>query len=279
MAAHDYDRIATAIRYLDEHAREQPTLADAAKAVGLSEFHFQRLFRAWAGTTPKRFLQMLTLADAKQRLDESRPVLRASFEAGLSGPGRLHDLFVTIEGVTPGEYRSGGPPVIRRGFAETPFGECLIGRTDRGICHLSFVDDDRDAALTALATAWPRARFVDDDAGAADVVRRIFNHADDPRMVLHVRGTNFQLQVWQALLRIPEGAVAAYDDIARAIRRPRSTRAVAGAIARNNVGYLIPCHRVIRKTGAVTGYRWGSVRKQAILAWEAARARSGNGRG
>ncbi|HKJ92287.1 MAG TPA: methylated-DNA--[protein]-cysteine S-methyltransferase [Longimicrobiales bacterium] len=272
MLAKDYQRVAEAIRFLETHAKEQPALAEVAAAVGLSEFHFQRLFKAWAGTTPKRFLQMLTLADAKRRLEASRPVLHASFEAGLSGPGRLHDLFVTIEGVTPGEYRDGGPAEIRRGFADTPFGECLIGLTTRGVCHLSFTDGDRDAAVADLATAWPGARLVDDDAGAAGVAHRIFGHADNPRLVLHVRGTNFQLQVWRALLRIPEGALAAYDDVAHALGRPRSVRAVAGAIARNNVGYLIPCHRVIRKTGALTGYRWGAVRKQAILAWEAARS-------
>ena len=267
--AEDYRRIAEAIGFIDGHVKEQPSLDDVADAVGLSPHHFHRLFRRWAGTTPKRFLQLLTLEDAKRRLAESRSVLRASYDVGLSGPSRLHDLFVTLEGVTPGEYANGGAGVrVTWGAAPTPFGTALIGSTERGVCHLSFVDEaEPDGA--SIAEEWPGARLERDDAAARTVADAIF--AGD-RPPLHVRGTNFQLQVWQALLRIPRGHVAAYSDVAAGLGRPRAVRAVAGAVARNRVAWLIPCHRVIRKVGAAGGYRWGTERKRAMLAWESARA-------
>lgn len=268
----DYDRIAAAIRYIEEHTLAQPGLDEVAEAVGISPHHFHRLFRRWAGITPKRFLQLLTLEHAKRRLDESRTVLDATFRSGLSGPGRMHDLFVTIEGVTPAEYRDGGTGLdIRHGLAETPFGPALLARTERGLCHLSFLDaarEDADAAIAGLAAEWSAARLRRDDDDAARLADRIFAGDEQP---LDVRGTNFQARVWQALIRIPEGSVASYEDVARGIGRPEAVRAVAGAIARNHVAWLIPCHRVIRKVGETGGYRWGATRKRAMLAWEAAR--------
>lgn len=266
--AEDYRRVAAAIRYIDDHARHQPSLEAVAEAVGLSQHHFHRLFRRWAGTTPKRFLQLLTLEDAKRRLEASRSVLHTSFDVGLSGPSRLHDLFVTLEGVTPGEFVSGGDGVnVTWGTAETPFGVATIGRTERGVCHLAF-DQADEAAEAALAAAWPEARLRRDDAAAAELAAAIF-HGDRPP--LHARGTNFQVRVWKALLQIPEGHVAAYSDVATGMGRPNAVRAVAGAVARNRVAWLIPCHRVIRKVGEAGGYRWGTDRKRAMLAWESAR--------
>jgi len=272
--APDYDRVARAIGYIEAHAREQPTLDTVAAAVGLSPHHFHRLFRRWAGITPKRFLQLLTVEEARRRLDESRSVLHTAYDVGLSGPGRLHDLFVALDGVTPGEYRNGGRDlVIRYGVANSPFGAAVVGRTDRGVCHLSFHDAPRGfsgpSRDTALGDEWPGARFRRDDAVAAAVVAAVF---DGDRLPLHVPGTNFQAHVWEALLRIPEGGVTCYQDLATAVGRPGATRAVASAVARNRVAWLIPCHRVIRKTGEAGGYRWGTGRKRAMLAWEAAHA-------
>ena len=265
----DYNRVAEAIRYVDEHAHSQPTLDDVAGAVGLSPHHFHRLFRRWAGTTPKRFLQHLTLEEAKRRLESSRSVLHAAFDVGLSGPSRLHDLFVTLEGVTPGEFARGGDGVeITWGETPTPFGTAVIGRTDRGICHMAF-PDTVEAGEAELADAWPEARLHRDDQAAAALGRSVFGGDRPP---LHIRGTNFQVRVWRALLQIPEGHVAAYSDVAEGLGRPKAVRAVAGAVARNRVAWLIPCHRVIRKAGEPGGYRWGANRKRAMLAWESARS-------
>ncbi|MFO7895052.1 MAG: methylated-DNA--[protein]-cysteine S-methyltransferase [Longimicrobiales bacterium] len=269
----DYRRVAAAIEYIDAHARSQPSLDDVAGAVGLSPHHFHRLFRRWAGTTPKRFLQLLTLEDAKRRLEASRSVLHTAYEVGLSGPGRLHDLFVTLAGVTPGEFADGGDGVeITVGTTPSPFGIAFVGRTPRGVCHLSFVDGGGETAavepeLAELADAWPEARFHRDDGVARSLGEAIFGGDRPP---LHVRGTNFQLGVWRALLSIPEGQVAAYGDVAEGLGRPEAARAVAGAVSRNRVAWLIPCHRVIRKVGEAGGYRWGTSRKRAMLAWEAA---------
>jgi AraC family transcriptional regulator, regulatory protein of adaptative response / methylated-DNA-[protein]-cysteine methyltransferase len=275
----DYERVAAAIRYIDDHAAEQPSLEEVATAVGLSVHHFHRLFRRWAGITPKRFLQLLTLEAAKRRLDESRSVLQAAYRAGLSGPGRLHDLFIALEGVTPGEYSSGGDGVrITCGVADTPFGQALVGRTERGVCHLSFLLPEEGTAAAGPARAhavaetlrseWPASELHRDDGVAAAVAAAIFAGERPP---LHVSGTNFQVRVWEALLRIPEGRVTSYADLAEAVGRPGAARAVAGAVARNRVAWLIPCHRVIRTVGEAGGYRWGRDRKQAMLVWEAAR--------
>jgi AraC family transcriptional regulator of adaptative response/methylated-DNA-[protein]-cysteine methyltransferase len=272
----DYARIERAIHYIEENARQQPDLATVAAHVGLSEYHFQRLFTRWAGTTPKRFLQYLTLQHAKALLDESTTVLDATFETGLSSPGRLHDLFVTLEAITPGEYKSKGEGLtIYYGFHATPFGEVLLALTERGISGLSFVPaGGRDEALRDLAEQWPLSSLMLDDERTAPYIERIFNQAADGDLMqplpLFVKGTNFQVQVWQALLRIPAGMVVSYDTIARFVCSSRASRAVGAAVGKNPVGYLIPCHRVIHKAGNIGNYHWGSARKKAILAWEAA---------
>lgn len=275
MLSHDYERIERAIRYVQVHREAQPSLDDVARHVALSPYHFERLFQRWAGTTPKRFLQYLTLQHAKRALADDQPVLGAAFEAGLSGPGRLHDLFVAVDAVTPGEFRQHGAGLeITTGVHDTPFGPAFLGVTGRGLCALHFVDDGGEAAADALAAAWPEATIARDDAAtaptAALLTEAMGGKTDRPIPVL-LRGTNFQLKVWEALLSIPSGEVVAYDDVAERVGRPEAVRAVAGAIGRNSVGWLIPCHRVLRKSGAISGYRWGPVRKAALLAWEAAR--------
>ncbi len=272
----DYARIERAIRYLEENYRRQPDLKELARGAGLSEFHFQRLFRRWAGISPKRFVQYLTAGHAVRTLRESRSNLEAAYDAGLSGGGRLHDLLVSFHAVTPGELkRDGAGLTIQYGFHPSPFGECLIGVTARGICHLGFLSPtDRRAALAELATEWPRARIEEAPRVTAALARQLFMRVNSPApgINLHVRGTNFQIKVWEALLRIPSGEVVSYEDLARHIQAPRATRAVANAVAHNPVAWLIPCHRVIRKSGALGGYRWGETRKKVLLAWEAAKA-------
>lgn len=300
MDSKDYIRIESALGYLAAHGAAQPTLAEVADHVGLSEHHLQRVFTRWAGISPKRFLQFQTVETAKALLRESRSVLDTTYEAGLSSGGRLHDLFVTLEAMTPGEYKAGGNGLtIATGFHDSPFGECLIAVTERGLCGLSFVvGDDRDAAMAELANRWPGATFVENTAWTQPVAAQVFaawdggswNPAAESAgrtpvtpapLSLLVRGTNFQVRVWEALLRIPPGSVATYEDIASAVGSPGATRAVASAIGQNPVAYLIPCHRVIRKTGAFGGYHWGAARKVAILLREtstdAARARDDGG--
>ena len=272
----DYTRIERAIRYLEQNYQHQPGLKELARGAGLSEFHFQRLFRRWAGISPKRFVQFLTAGHAVRMLRESRTNLEAAFDAGLSGGGRLHDLLVNIHAVTPGELkRAGAGLTIQYGFHQSPFGECLIAVTARGICHLGFIPAENcKTALADLATEWPRARLEAAPRVTAPLARRLFTRGNNqaPGIGLHVRGTNFQIKVWEALLRIPPGGVASYEDIARRIHAPRAVRAVANAVAHNPVAWLIPCHRVIRNSGALGGYRWGAIRKRALLAWEAAQA-------
>jgi AraC family transcriptional regulator of adaptative response/methylated-DNA-[protein]-cysteine methyltransferase len=254
-------------------------LRDVAATVGLSEFHFQRLFSRWAGISPKQFLRVQTLEFAKDRLAESRNVLEAAWDSGLSGGGRMHDLFVTIDAVTPGEYQSGGAGLeIAAGFHATPFGEALLGVTQRGIVALSFTAGDREAVLAELRKRWPAATITMSAEETGPLVDQIFAgwereggfSALAPLRVL-VKGTNFQTKVWQALLRIPAGHLASYEDVARLVRSRDAARAVGAAVAANPVAYLIPCHRVIRTTGALGGYHWGVDRKRAMLAWEAGR--------
>lgn len=270
----DYQRIEQAIHFIERNFQDQPSLTEIADHVGLSEYHFQRLFTRWAGISPKRFLQFLALDYAKQLLTESSSVLDATYETGLSSPGRLHDLFVTYEAVTPGEFKKKGRGLtVAYGFHPTPFGEALVGVTARGICGLSFVQD-RAAALRRLQTEWSQAEWVAEPARTQPLIEQIFAiapSAEKPALQLYVRGTNFQIKVWQALLNIPSGMVVSYDTIARMIDQPRAVRAVGQATKNNPIGYLIPCHRVIRKVGGLGGYRWGTTRKKAILGWEAAR--------
>ncbi len=272
----DYDRVAAAIRFIDQHAADQPDLDAVAAHISLSPFHFQRLFRRWVGISPKRFLQLTTLQHAKLVLAQSRSLLDAAYDTGLSSPGRLHDLFVTLDAVTPGEFkRRAEGLVIRTGVHESPFGNCLLAVTDRGVCGLSFHDDKAcEEERERLLAAWPRARIVDDPAATSPVMARIFDSAhrgDEQPTRLLVKGTNFQAKVWQALLRIRPGMLAAYGDVARWVGSPSSSRAVGAAVGRNPVAYLIPCHRVVRKLGAYGGYRWGTTRKRAIIGWELGR--------
>jgi len=269
----DYERIARAIDFIACRSDEQPTLGEIARHVHLSPFHFQRLFARWAGVTPKRFLQALTVERAKTLLAGSEtPLLDVAHSTGLSGPSRLHDHFVRLEAVTPAEYRTGGAGVtIRHGFAASPFGDLFVASTPRGVCRLAFVDAPVEARADELAREWPAARLVRDDAEAEQIARRIFSRRprDGEPLSLHVRGTNFQIGVWRALLEIPAGQLATYHHVARAIGRPKAARAVGRAVGANPVGFVIPCHRVIRSTGELGGYRWGVTRKRAIQVWEA----------
>lgn len=272
----DYLLVERAIEYLEAHYRQQPSLAELAAAVHMSEGHFQRLFKRWAGISPKRFLQFLTVEHAKRLLTESRALLDVSLDTGLSGPSRLHDLFVSLEAVTPGEFRSGGSGLeIAYGAHDSPFGECLLALTERGVCGLFFLSDG-DAAphLAELERAWPRARLRQDSAETGAVVGRIFDDdggREDRPLNLLVRGTNFQVKVWQALLRIPPGQVLSYEDVAEWVGSPSGGRAVGQAVGHNPISYVIPCHRIIRKSGAFGYYGGGPARKRAMLGWEAAR--------
>ncbi len=272
----DYHRIEQAICFLEENFRRQPSLDEIAASVHLSKYHFQRLFKRWAGVSPAQFLQFLTVEYAKERLQEAQSLLETALDAGLSGPGRLHDLFVNFTAMTPGEYKQQGAGLeIVYGFHTTPFGECLLAMTERGICALRFVGvDGPDALLAELQAEWPGAKFVAKPKATAVSVKRLFaeqGSADEKRPFhLLLRGTNFQVQVWQALLKIPPGTLVTYQDVANLLGKPKATRAVASAIARNPIGYLIPCHRVISKVGRAHKYRWGSARKKAMLGWEAA---------
>ncbi|MCL4266812.1 MAG: methylated-DNA--[protein]-cysteine S-methyltransferase [Anaerolineae bacterium] len=276
-ASTDYALVEKAIHYLEENYQNQPALADIAAHVGLSEYHFQRLFSRWAGISPKRFGQYLTMQHAKQVLAESQNILEAAFATGLSGPGRLHDLFVTHEAVTPGEYKARGAGLtIRYGFHPTPFGEALLAETERGICGLSFVTgglpgNGRAAAYADLAHAWPQAMLVEDEGGTQTAVTQIFSPADrQAPLPLYLKGTNFQIQVWMALLRVPTGALVTYGTLARAAGQDKAVRAVGTAVGHNPIAYLIPCHRVIQKSGNLGGYHWGATRKKALIGWEAA---------
>lgn len=267
-----YQRIACAIHYLADHQQDQPSLADLGEHVGLSEFHLQREFTRWAGVSPKQFLRYLTKENAKRRLrDES--VMEAALASGLSGSGRLHDLMITCEGMTPGEYKSRGRGLdIRFGIHPTPFGNCLLALTDRAICKLAFFDnDDEGAAIERqLQEEWGAASITRDDEATRPTADLIFGDSARGSIHLLLRGSPFQLRVWEALLSIPEGRLASYQQVADFIDRPSSVRSVASAIANNSIAYLIPCHRVIRKNGEFSQYRWGVDRKQALIGWEAA---------
>lgn len=276
----DYQRIAQAIHYLHGNASRQPELEELAAYLRLSPAHCQRLFKRWAGISPKRFVQFLTLEHAKRLLGEGATTLDAAYASGLSSGSRLHDHFVNLEAMTPGQYqrrRSGESLHIRHGVYPSPFGDVWLAVTERGICGMHFITDKRPETEIRQALAqWPHAETLRDDKSLARLVKRIFNPDKSGRpqepLQLCVQGTNFQIQVWKALLRVPEGRVCSYGQLAAALGRPTATRAVASAVANNPVGYLIPCHRVIRNTGALGGYHWGTERKQAMLAWEAAKA-------
>jgi AraC family transcriptional regulator, regulatory protein of adaptative response / methylated-DNA-[protein]-cysteine methyltransferase len=272
----DFRRIARAIRYIDARFREQPRLAQIAAAAGLSQFHFNRLFRRWAGVTPRQYLAFITGVAAAEALAGSASVLEAAYAVGLSGPGRLHDLMVTLEALTPGELRSGGAGVaIRYGYSETPFGTALLAGTVRGVCRLAFSEGSASqGSLTGeLQASWPHARLLRDDEAAQRLARRIWQTRrsggkPNARINITVSGTNFQLRVWRALLELGASGPTTYSALARAAGVEGSERAVGGAVAANPVAWLIPCHNVLRKNGSLGGYRWGEERKRAMLAWQ-----------
>jgi AraC family transcriptional regulator of adaptative response/methylated-DNA-[protein]-cysteine methyltransferase len=264
----DYTRVAQAIYFLEQNAHYQPSLAQVAAHVGLSEYHFQRLFSRWAGISPKRFLQFLTKENAKALLVRSS-VMSAAYETGLSSPGRLHDLFVHAEAVTPGEYKSRGTGVdIIYGFHPSPFGDCLVAVTERGICFLGFVDGDRSAALNDLCYHWTNAKISESASRTAPVIGKVFSPRPDNPLAVHLMGTNFQIKVWEALLHLPPGQVTTYQGLARQLGNQKLARAAGNAVGHNPVAYLIPCHRVLRQIGEFGEYRYGSSRKKAILLWE-----------
>lgn len=274
----DYFRIAEAISFLDRNPRAE--LDDVAEAVGLSPFHFHRLFSRWAGTSPKRFQQFRNVVAARKLLGEGKSVLEATYAADLSGPGRLHDLMVSVDAVSPGEFKAKGKGLtIRWGVHQGPFGEFLLGRSERGVTTLKFLEKkgDRREVLDELRSAWANATVIEDEGGterlAGQVTRLLAEGGQGAKPIrLHLRGTNFQLKVWEALLRIPPGGSTTYEELASAIDAPDSIRAAAGAVAANPIVWLIPCHRVIRKSGAFGGYQGGELRKRALLGWEAVRA-------
>ena len=271
----DYQKIAEAIHFLRDSTLEQPSLDATASRLGLSPYHFQRLFKRFAGVSPKRFLQHLTCEHAKQLLRQSESILETSFAVGLSSPGRLHDLLVSVEAVTPGEFKTGGDGLlIDYAIHPTPFGDGLIAITRRGICRLQFLDSETpEAAIAKLQKAWPQAQLRENRNATLETVERIFSRDTDKGekpLPLLLQGTNFQLKVWQALLEVPESCVVSYGYLARKIGCPGSSRAVGTALGNNPIGYLIPCHRVLRNDGAIGGYRWGSERKLAILGRELA---------
>ena len=271
----DYQRIEKAIDYLEENFRDQPSLQELAEYLNMSPFHFQRMFKRWAGISPKRFLQFLTIEHAKRLLDENWNVLDTTYESGLSSPGRLHDLFVSIDAVTPGEFKSRGTGLeIYYGIHPSPFGECLLAVTERGVCGLLFLSDGKKReAVAALQSQWQGARLSENPKTTKPLLDQIFrpaSHASAPPIRLFLKGTNFQIKVWEALLRIPPGSVCSYEDVAKYLGEPAAARAVGNAVAANPIVFMIPCHRVIRKIGDFGNYRHGTARKKAMIGWEVA---------
>jgi len=271
----NYDRVEEAIEYLNTHFKSQPGLDEVAEKIHLSPYHFQRLFTDWAGVSPKKFLQYISIEHAKNVLKEKKASLfDAAFETGLSGTGRLHDLFINIEGMTPGEYKNGGENLsINYSFAESPFGNILVASTSKGICHMAFADDEKEA-LEALQKNFPNARY----RQMVDLIQQnalyIFTHdwKDLNKIKLHLKGTAFQIKVWEALLKIPMGRLSTYGHIAEHLNTPKASQAVGSAVGANPVAFLIPCHRVIQSTGLFGQYHWGIIRKTAMIGWEAAKA-------
>lgn len=272
---YNYEKIAKAIEFIVANAKTQPSLFDVAEEASISPFHFQRVFTEWAGVSPKKFLQYITAAYLKEKIRESSNLAELAESAGLSSQSRVYDHFITLEAVTPHEFRQLGNGIsIAYGFHETPFGECFIAVTERGICAMAFVDElTKNDQLTILVRKWANATISENPAETREYVNRIFEPAQKSlaKLPLLVHGTNFQLKVWEALLKIPNGSVTTYQQIARSIGIPGAVRAVGTAVGDNPVAYLIPCHRVIRKEGVLGEYRWGSLRKKALIGWEAAR--------
>ncbi len=274
-AAHsDYEMVRRAIAFISERWRQQPEIDAIAEAAGVSATELHHLFRRWAGLTPKAFLQALTLDSARKLLRDSASVLDTSYELGLSGPGRLHDLFVTHEAMSPGEWKSGGEGLtIHYGFHPSPFGMALVMATERGLAGLAFADPGEDkAALADMQRRWPKANYVEDTARTAPLARRIFDQEfwrpDQPLRVVLI-GTDWEVRVWETLLKVPMGRLTTYSDIASKVCSPAAARAVGAAVGKNPISFVVPCHRVVGKSGALTGYHWGISRKQAMLGWEA----------
>jgi AraC family transcriptional regulator of adaptative response/methylated-DNA-[protein]-cysteine methyltransferase len=273
-AAADYDVVRRAIAFLSEHWRAQPEIEAVAEAAGVSTTELHHLFRRWAGITPKAFLQAITLDHARRLLRDSASVLDASLEVGLSGPGRLHDLFVTHEAMSPGEWKSGGAGLtVSYGFHPSPFGTALVMATERGLAGLAFADPGGErSALADIAGRWPRASLVEDTARTAPLAQRVFDvklwRAERPLRVVLI-GTDFEVRVWETLLKIPMGRAMTYSDIAASIRAPKAARAVGAAVGKNPISFVVPCHRALGKNGDLTGYHWGLTRKRAMLGWEA----------
>lgn len=269
----NYNRIAEAIGYIQDNFKSQPSLEEVAEKIHVSPFHFQRLFTEWAGVSPKKFLQYITVEHAKKMLKDSKATLfDTAFETGLSGTGRLHDLFINIEGMSPGEYKNGGENLtINYSFAESPFGNILVASTPKGICHMAFAEDEKQA-LQVLKEMFPNAAYRQVVDLAQQNVLYIFSHdwTQLNKIKLHLKGTAFQLKVWETLLKIPMGQLTTYGNIAKKIQQPNASRAVGTAIGDNPVAFLIPCHRVIQSSGVFGQYHWGSIRKTAIIGWEAA---------
>ncbi len=277
----DYDKVRKTLAYITDHWRDQPSLDEIAAHVGLSEPHLHHVFRRWSGLSPKAFLQAITLDHARSLLRDSASVLDTAYEVGLSGPGRLHDLFVTHEAMSPGDWKAGGQGLtLRYGYHPSPFGEAIAVATDRGLSGLGFVDaGDRSAALADMVRRWPKAIFVQDQELTAPLAARAFDPSlwkpETPLRVVFI-GTDFEVRVWETLLRIPLGSATTYSTLAETLGKPKAARAVGGAVGRNPVSFVVPCHRVIGKSGALTGYHWGLTRKQAILGWEAGQLGSFN---
>ena len=276
VALHDnYIQIEKAIKYIDENFKEHPSIDEIAKNVGMSKFHFIRVFKEYVGVTPKQFLHCVTLNYAKEHIKESNSILDSSLDIGLSSTSRLHELFVNLIGVTPKEWKEKGKDVqITYGFGETPFGEALIGFTDKGICYLGFIDDNKTEIFNRFNELWENANLVHNEIAANEYLENIF--VKNKKYNLFVKGTNLQVNVWKALLNLPNGIVATYQDIANYLDKPKAVRAIASAIGRNHVGYLIPCHRVIAKSGAMSGYRWGIERKKILIAYESVKENNQN---
>ena len=273
----DYDKVRQVLEHLHADWREQPSLFEMARPVGLSEDQLQKLFTRWAGLTPKAFLQALTLDHARAMLKDSASILDASFETGLSGPGRLHDLFIAHEAMSPGTYKAKGAGLqIFYGFHPSPFGIALAMVTQHGLCGLSFNDEGGDqAAFKDMTSRWPNAQYTEDSARTAPYVSRVFGNIKDNQPIrITMIGSDFEISVWETLLKIPMGKAVAYGDIASAIGKPKAARAVGAAVGRNPISFVVPCHRALGKSGALTGYHWGLTRKKAILGWEAGKLSS-----
>lgn len=273
---YNYEKIAKAISFISENAKKQPSLFEVAEEVNISQFHFQRMFTEWAGVSPKKFLQYITADYLKEKIKESTSLVELAEAAGLSSQSRVYDLFTGIEAVTPQEYKTGGKGLqIHYGFHPTPFGECFIAVTERGICAMAFVDEQtKDHQLILLGKKWHFASIEANQVITENYINRIFapHLSSLDRLPLLVQGTNFQLKVWEALLTIPQGSVTTYQQIANSIGNPKAVRAVGTAVGDNPIAFLIPCHRVIRKEGILGEYRWGSLRKKALIGWEAAKS-------